>query len=258
MSRVVSYFSGGIPSAVATKLAITSNQLPEGCDELVIYNFEIHEEHPDNARFKAECQEWFGQEIITVGNDEFSRSTDEVFRKTRFLTGPYGARCTGELKKALRWEYGRPDDVIVMGYTAEEAHRPARLLESEPLLQMWNILIERDLRRSDVMAAFDASGIEPPAMYRLGYKNNNCIGCVKGGAGYWNKIRVDFPERFDEMAKIERELGRNICKREWVEDGVRKLERLYLDEMPPDIGNYETEQEFQCGIFCQMTKQDMS
>ncbi len=37
-------------------------------------------------------------------------------------------------------------------------------------------------------------------MYDLGYPNNNCIGCVKGGMGYWNKIRKDFPEVFQKRA----------------------------------------------------------
>ena len=36
-----------------------------------------------------------------------------------------------------------------------------------------------------------------PLMYDLGYPNNNCIGCVKGGMGYWNHIRKDFPEVFE-------------------------------------------------------------
>ena len=40
-------------------------------------------------------------------------------------------------------------------------------------------------------------------MYKLGYNNNNCIGCVKGGQAYWNKIRIDFPETFNKMAKLE-------------------------------------------------------
>ena len=31
-------------------------------------------------------------------------------------------------------------------------------------------------------------------MYDLGYPNNNCIGCIKGGMGYWNRIRKDFPD----------------------------------------------------------------
>lgn len=256
--RVVSYFSGGIPSAVATKLALTS-PLPEGYDEFVIYNFEVVEEHPDNARFLRECEKWFGHPIITVGNDEYGRSARRVWRETRYLVGPGGARCTGEMKKAMRWEYGRPDDLIVMGYTREEQHRIDRLKSSEPLLKMWNILIERDLSREDVMAVLERTGIDMPAMYKLGYRNNNCIGCVKGQAGYWNKIRKDFPEVFAEVAAIERELGRTICKREWTDDqGERQIERIYLDELPPDLGDYRTEQEFQCGIFCQMAEQDMN
>lgn len=259
MARIVSYFSGGVPSAVATKLALTANNWPDSCDEFVIYNFEIREEHPDNARFLRECEEWFGHPIITVGNDEFDRSAHEVFRKTRFLVGPSGARCTAELKKAMRWEVGRPDDVIVMGYTREEQHRIDRLQVSEPLLRMWNVLIERDLSREDVMALFQRTGIDMPAMYRLGYRNNNCIGCVKGQAGYWNKIRLDFPDVYAEMSAIERELGRSICKREWTDEkGERQLERLFLDELPPGLGYYPSEQEFQCGIFCQMAEQDMA
>ena len=54
-------------------------------------------------------------------------------------------------------------------------------------------------------------GIKRPIMYDLGYSNNNCIGCVKGGMGYWNKIREDFPEVFQARAKLEREIGRS-CK----------------------------------------------
>ena len=96
------------------------------------------------------------------------------------------------------------------------------------------------------------AGIDLPAMYKLGYRNNNCIGCVKGQAGYWNKIRIDFPDRFAEMAAIERELGRAICKREWRDsDGTRHLERIPLDRLPPDLGRYDGEPDISCGIICQ-------
>ena len=254
MSRVVSYFSCGAASAVATKLALSSNRLPDGADHVVVMNFEIAEEHPDNARFLRDCEEWFGVPITVVGNDEYDRSTDKVFRDTQFLVGPYGARCTAELKKAMRWEHGLADDTVVMGWTSDEQHRLDRLQESEPLLKQWPVLIERGLTKADCLHILKNAGIELPMMYRLGYRNNNCIGCVKGQAGYWNKIRVDFPERFAEMARIERELGRTICKREWTENGVRKLERIYLDEMPPDLGRYSAEPESQCGVFCQMAE----
>ena len=87
-------------------------------------------------------------------------------------------------------------------------------------------------------------------MYKLGYRNNNCVGCVKGEAGYWNKIRVDFPETFERMAKMEDYLGRTVCKIERTVDGVRTIKRVSLRELPPNQGNYPSEPDIQCGIFC--------
>lgn len=252
MSRVVSWFSCGAASAAATKLALTS-PWPDGATEFVIaYCDTGKREHSDNARFFRDCAKWFGQEIIVLGNDEYERDPDVVFRKTRYLVGPGGARCTAELKKSVRWEFQRPDDIVILGYTVEEhAVRMTRTQASEPMTRFWSVLNDAKLTKADCLAFVAAAGIELPAMYKLGYRNNNCIGCVKGQAGYWNKIRVDFPERFAEMAKIERELGRTICKREWREDGKRKLERIYLDQLPADLGHYPSEPDISCGILCQ-------
>lgn len=247
MSRIVSWFSCGAASAVATKLAIQA-----GGDVNVVYCDTLKREHPDNMRFLRDCEKWFGQKIEIIGNDEYERDPDVVFRKTRFLVGPSGARCTAELKRSLRLEYQRPDDTVILGYTVEEyATRHKRTAKAEPFVKFWPILWERGLTKDDCLGIIDKAGIELPAMYRLGYRNNNCIGCVKGQAGYWNKIRGDFPERFAEMAAIERELGRTICKREWTEGGKRRLERVYLDQLPPDLGNYAAEPDISCGIICQ-------
>lgn len=68
------------------------------------------------------------------------------------------------------------------------------------------LLVEHKLSKRDCHRIVREAGIELPMMYRLGYKNNNCIGCVKGQAGYWNKIRIDFPEAFARMAKQERKM----------------------------------------------------
>ena len=81
-------------------------------------------------------------------------------------------------------------------------------------------------------------------MYKLGYNNNNCIGCVKGGAGYWNKIRVDFPEIFEEMSKAEREVGATCLKNE---NG-----KLYLDQLDPKAGSPSDHVLGECGVFCQV------
>ena len=82
------------------------------------------------------------------------------------------------------------------------------------------------------------AGIKQPAMYSMGYNNNNCIGCVKGGMGYWNKIRKDFPDVFNEVAQIERDVGATCLKDK---DG-----RIFLYELPTD-----------CSLICQIEFQEI-
>jgi hypothetical protein len=76
----------------------------------------------------------------------------------------------------------------------------------------------------------------------------NCIGCVKAGSGYWNKIRVDFPTEFQKMAEYSRSKGVRLLK--------RGEERIYLDELLPGEGNYQQEPEVQCGIFCELAERE--
>ncbi len=256
MTRVVSWFSCGAASAVATKLALAE---ADPAREFVIAYCEVKEEHPDNMRFLRDCEQWFGQEVVILGNDKYGRSAYEVFRKTRFLKGPTGARCTGELKKKVRAGFQRVDDVLVFGYTVEEQHRLDRFIRGNAEGQkMWPILIEKGLTHADCLGLVERAGITLPTMYLLGYRNNNCIGCVKGEAGYWNKIRVDFPEVFEEMSQIEQELGRTVCKREWTDKkGKRQIERMSLSELPEDLGDYPNEAAIECSLFCQMAEQDI-
>jgi hypothetical protein len=67
-------------------------------------------------------------------------------------------------------------------------------------------LIENKLSKNECAGILAGAGIEIPMMYKLGYNNNNCIGCVKGGAGYWNKIRVDFPKYLSKWQKPKEKL----------------------------------------------------
>ena len=132
-----------------------------------------------------------------------------------------------------------------------------RSIDANPELRLKLPLINQSLSKADCLAMLDRAGIQLPAMYLLGYHNNNCIGCVKGEAGYWNKIRRDFPEVFERMAQMEERLGRTVCKREWTENGKRMLERIPLRKLPPDAGRYEAESDVECSIFCHMAEQDI-
>lgn len=124
--------------------------------------------------------------------------------------------------------------------------RADRFNANNPEVKTWFPLIENGISKTDCLDEIQAAGIELPVMYKLGYQNNNCIGCPKGSGGYWNKIRKDFPEVFDRMAKTERELNVAINK-SYAGDGKRK--RVFLDELPPDAGRHQ-DLEITCGLFC--------
>lgn len=245
MSRVLAWFSCGDASAVAAKLAVEKH----GDRAEVLYCDTFAYEHPDNLRFLLDVERWLGQPIKVLKSPQYADIYD-VFRRTRYLVGIHGARCTTELKKNVRMAYQRVDDIHVFGFTADERHRVERFHRENPELHAEFPLIEAGLTKTACHQRVRDAGIELPMMYRLGYKNNNCIGCVKGGTGYWNKVRRDFPDVFAKMAALERELDAAICKREGVTNGKRWRERLFLDELPQDAGPYDTELPFECGVLC--------
>lgn len=242
--RVISWFSCGAASAVATKIAISESKYPVE----VVY-CHVKEEHPDNMRFLKECEAWFGQPITILQDEKYNGSIYEVFTKRKYIVGIQGAPCTLFLKKEVRKRFEKPDDIQVFGYTIEEQDRVDRFIDSNNDVKLWSVLIEKQLSKTDCLAMLQRAGIELPVMYKMGYLNNNCVGCVKGGLGYWNKIRVDFPESFEKMAALEKQLGVKILK--------HKGQRIYLDELPPDAGDYPKEQNIECGIFCHMAEENL-
>jgi len=243
MKRIVCWFSCGAASAVATKLAITENagKLP-----LVVARCIVREEHTDNDRFAADCEKWFGVPITNLINEKYDGSIYNVFEKRGYISGIGGAPCTMLLKKRVREDFETPEDTHVFGYCAEEQARWDSFLDANNIDAI-SPLIDRGLEHPDCLAMVSRAGIELPEMYKLGYQHNNCIGCCKaGGQGYWNKIRDDFPQMFDKMAVESRRLGVRIIK---IADG-----RAFLDELVPGTGDYQTEPEIQCGIFCEMAQ----
>ena len=246
--RIICWFSCGAASAVATKIAIEQNAKTKNLP-LIVARCRIDEEHPDNDRFAEDCEAWFGQPIVNLQSEKFGSSIYSVFERERYIVGAAGAPCTRALKKRVREAFQQPGDRHVFGYTLEEQDRIDRFIDANNDIDLWPVLVEASLTHADCLALLRRAGIEIPAMYGLGYKNNNCIGCVKGGKGYWNKIRVDFPEAFDRMARLERQLGISVIR--------EKGERLFLDELQADVGRYEAEPEVQCGIFCEMVDREI-
>lgn len=251
--RIVIWFSCGAASACAAKMVLQSNDERKAGREIVIARNWLKEEHPDNDRFQADCEKWFGQKIIHVTNEKYHGSVMEVQAGVKAIRFKEGAPCTRLLKKEMRQRFQRPDDIHVFGLHVGEDHRIDEFLDDEPDVKYWLPLVELGMTKEacHIMIAF--AGIEQSVLYKMGYKNNNCIGCVKGGMGYWNKIRVDFPDVFDRQAKMERLLGTTVLREEGprAPDGSRTSLPLYLDELDPKRGNYKEEPSIACGIICE-------
>lgn len=235
MDKVICWFSCGVTSAVATHLALSEFKK----SEVLIYFIKTGQEHSDSFRFLRECEKWFGHEIKVVTNGKYSSAWD-VWERTKFLNGPTGARCTLELKKRVRWslenEFGTWS-AQVFGFDASERKRAQRFTEQYPTAKAVFPLLARNFSKSECMVILQRAGIEIPAMYRLGFPNNNCVGCVKGGMGYWNLIRSKFPATFDRMAHLERILGHSC------------IYGTYLDELPSNLGKLPIIVP-SCSLFC--------
>jgi hypothetical protein len=193
---------------------------------------------------------WANHDIVNLISEEYQGSVFNVIQRRKYVSGNEGAPCTLILKKQVREAFQRPEDVHVFGYCAEEQDRWDRFLDANNINAVAP-LIDRGITHPETLAIIERAGIELPAMYKLGYQHNNCIGCVKAsGAGYWNKVRQDFPDRFWMMAGASRALGAKLTR--------INNERIYLDELPQGVGDYQTEPEIQCGIFCEMAEREIA
>lgn len=238
--RTISWFSCGAASAVATKL--TPYALPVYCG--------TRSEHPDNERFLLDCEAWFSRPVTILYGSW--ADTWEVWETRRYLAGISGAPCTVALKVEPRLGFQRPDDIHVFGYTADgpDADRAKRLRDTYPELTIETPLIDRGLTKAACLDMVQRAGIKLPAMYALGFQNNNCIPCVKATSpAYWALVRKQFPGKFARMATLARELDVRLCRI----DG----ERAFIDEIPADHPTTDPIQP-SCDFLCHIAEQDIA
>lgn len=213
---------------------------------------DIGDQHPDSMRFIKDCEKAIGKEIQVLKSQEYNCVEDCARAFGGFRATNRFAPCTNWLKKRVRkeWELEHSDYELtyVWGFDLNEKNRAERMVEANPQAAHEFPLIDRGLSKEEVHGLFyQLFSFQRPLMYRLGYPNNNCLGCIKGGMGYWNRIRRDFPEVFESRAKLERQLGYAILKDN---NGP-----VFLDELDPDRGDMDMEVFPDCGIMCYLSLQ---
>jgi len=235
------WFSCGAASAVAAKKTV---EIYGEKNTILIVNNPVKEEHFDNLRFKDDVSRWLSLPIIEAVNSNFpNASIVEVFDKVKYVSGIAGAPCTRELKKEARYQFEKENhiDFHVLGFTIDEVHRHERFIKNERP-NVIPVLIDLELTKGNCFDILNGEGIKLPEIYKLGFPNANCIGCVKATSPtYWNLVRSKFPKEFEERAKQSRKIGARLVR--------VKGERKFLDELlPTDLGGKI--KSYECGIFC--------
>lgn len=242
--KKILWFSCGVTSAVACKIAIEEY----GKENCIVAYIKIDSAHIDNARFIRDCEKWYDTEIITFQSEKYKDQFD-VIEKTKYVNGVGGARCTLELKKNVRYkiekQYEYDGQIFGFEFSKKEINRSIRFEQQYPYTKPIYPLINHKLNKKECLGILKKEGIEQPLMYSLGYHNNNCIGCVKGGMGYWNKIRVDFPDHFNRMIQMEALANRSCIK------------DTFLKDLDPERGRHEPPILPDCGTFCEIEFADI-
>lgn len=203
--KIICWWSGGVTSAVACKIAIDLY----GENKCRVIFIDTKNEDEDTYRFLKDCEKWYNLEIETLSNENYS-NIQEVWYKYLSLNVANGAVCSSELKRVVRekWQRDNDYDYQVFGFDLDEPRRVRAMVlnhpKAKPVFPLWMY----GLTKEDCVNILQKEGLEIPNMYKLGFRNNNCFktGCVQGGIGYWQKISREYPDKFEEMSKVEHEL----------------------------------------------------
>ena len=205
---IACWWSGGVTSAVAVKHTIDLY----GKDKCRVLFIDTFNEHDDTYRFKDDCERWYGINIETVTaiGDKF-KSIQDVWLTRRSLNNANGATCSTDLKRRVREKYQKenPEFIYnVFGYDIDEAKRAKGMTKNNPHIKPIYPLMMFGNFKNDCIEILNNAGIEIPMAYKLGFHNNNCLktGCVQGGIGYWQKMKIDIPDNYYNMAKLEHQL----------------------------------------------------
>lgn len=228
--KTIGWISGGASSLLACLLVKRDI-------DMFVY-IDIPDQHADTYRFLKDAEKLLEQKIITISA---GMSVEDVCYRFPFFKNVYGfARCTESLKKDVRKKFEKEigETRNVWGFDVNEIKRIERAKEFKP--EDLFPLADEGLNKANVHYLIKEKGIELPWMYQ-NYKNNNCIGCIKGGKGYWNQIRKDFPDVFKRRSEMERKIGASI------------INGRYLDELKPGEGRNDAVMP-ECSIYCQMQR----
>lgn len=240
--NIICWFSGGITSAAACIKAIEKY----GEKNISVLFLDTRNEHYDSYRFLEDFEKALGIDIERIHNDNYE-TIEAVWYKHNSLNVAKGAICSSELKSKMRQkiEKERSFDAQVFGfeYDKKEMNRAKALRLNYPQAKPIFPLQDEGIDKRGAIRVVESYGIKIPMAYSMGFNNNNCLrtGCIQGGIGYWQKMKREFPEKFEYMSKIEHDLtdrkGKpvTICK-----DQSQNKNKLVFLKPHPDYPDHKS------------------
>ena len=201
---VIAWWSGGADSAVTCKLCLDWF----GADKVRVVFIDTKNEDDTTYEFKKHCEKWYGVNIETITNDKWD-CIEDVWEHYLSLNVATGAICSTELKRVVRQDFQNKNSFSHQAFgfdiAPKEVERARAMKKSYPDSRPIFPLIYELMGKGEAIKILQKAGVPVPLSYQMGYSNNNCLstGCVKGGIGYWQKFKIDFPDRFARMAERE-------------------------------------------------------
>tara|TARA_Y100000592_G_scaffold94594_1_gene159610 strand:+ start:2450 stop:3250 length:801 start_codon:yes stop_codon:yes gene_type:complete len=209
-------YSGGITSFEAARRTIEKY----GSDSVRLWFADTMIEDEDLYRFNQDIEKLLGVEIEVISD---GKSVWDIFFDLRMMGNSRIDPCSRVLKrealrKKLKAEYPNPEDaIVVLGMDdIEDCNRWKRAGESQAPYSVYFPLMDgKRITKRGIMSWLKENGIQPPRLYDLGFKHNNCGGfCVKAGLGQFAHLHKTMPERYAEHENKEerfREMvGKNV------------------------------------------------
>lgn len=204
--KIVVGYSGGVTSAYCLKLAL--DMFPR--NEVVALFHDTKTEDKDTYRFLKAVAKHF-KFPITERSD--GRSVVELERDEGILASNVAAFCSRILKLEQREKYfdelkkqGIDDITLVLGFHANEWKRIQNhtMRAEKEGYKVRFLLAEKRISKQFCADYFRVTlGIPLPRMYEWS-DHANCVGCRRGGAGYWKAVLANAPDAFAEVVKQEK------------------------------------------------------
>jgi 3'-phosphoadenosine 5'-phosphosulfate sulfotransferase (PAPS reductase)/FAD synthetase len=227
MRRVVVGHSGGVTSAWCLGWALRT--FPR--DEVVALFHNTFAEDVDTYRFLHEIaaklnipitERSDGRSVEEVEDDEGAIANNRMAFCSRILKAEQRDRYFDELRTA-----GVTEIINVLGFSAMETQRVQRAsarAERDGFAVRFPV-IEEGITKQQCADWCVSIGVQPPRMYEWS-DHANCVGCRRGGKGYWLAVAANAPEAFGRAAQREEAMGHTIIKdttlRALLRDGMKR------------------------------------